>query len=149
MTADRAEQSPNQHGDRKYGRGCAARGAELGGHRLEERAEAVCDAIYGEHPDERRRDHPPSARRIELAEVWNRLDCFGSRRRHFARPFSSAARAAFISFSFDGATFGYSGFNFSILSISASATITRVNHLLSAGTTYQGASGVEVFSIMS
>src|SRR6266446_4548355 len=48
------------------------------------------------------------------------------------------------SLSFPSSTFGYARSSEARVSITAAATITRVNHLLSAGTTYHGASFVAV-----
>src|SRR5882672_12073966 len=58
------------------------------------------------------------------------------------RALASSARAT-------GANFGYSSCRESMASITAPATTIRVNHLLSAGTTYQGAYSVAVCRIMS
>ncbi len=52
---------------------------------------------------------------------------------------ASAARAAANSFFFSASTFGYVRSSFSTASTIAAATTSRVNHLLSAGTTYHGA----------
>jgi len=57
-------------------------------------------------------------------------------RRYFPTSFFLAAAK---SFSFSLSTFGYANFRPASASITAAATATRVNHLLSAGMTYQGA----------
>jgi hypothetical protein len=57
--------------------------------------------------------------------------------------------AAASSFSFSLLTFGSWRLSASNVSMTAAATTVRVNHLLSAGTTYHGASGVEVSRIIS
>ena len=62
---------------------------------------------------------------------------------------SSFFRAAARSLSFSGPTFGWCKSSLDSVSITAAATTSQVNHLLSAGTTYQGASGVAVWRIMS
>src|SRR5215471_5497606 len=51
----------------------------------------------------------------------------------------SACRAASSSLCFSFPTAGYARFRSARVSMTAAATTTRVNHLLSAGTTYQGA----------
>src|SRR5450759_1280177 len=63
--------------------------------------------------------------------------------------FISAAFAAASSLSWSLPTWGYSRPREARVSLTAAATITRVNHLLSAGTTYHGAALVAVFLIMS
>ena len=57
--------------------------------------------------------------------------------------------AAASSFNFSSLTSGYDSLSEASVSITAAATTTRVNHLLSAGTTYHGAAGVAVCRIMS
>src|SRR5256886_2608318 len=52
--------------------------------------------------------------------------------------------AAASSLSFPSSTLGYARSSEARVSITAAATTTRVNHLLSAGTTYHGASFVAV-----
>ena len=57
---------------------------------------------------------------------------------------SNSALAAASSLSFSSPTSGYFKSSDAIASITAAATTRRVNHLLSAGTTYHGASSVAV-----
>src|ERR1700704_2418083 len=59
--------------------------------------------------------------------------------------FRAASSSAFCA----GSIFGYESFSALSASTTAAATTSRVNHLLSAGTTYQGACGLAVFWIMS
>src|ERR1017187_6351006 len=76
----------------------------------------------------------------------------GARRDPGVKACYSASRAFFApasSRSFSGLTSGYRRSSESSASITAAATTTRVNHLLSAGTTYQGDSSVEVSRIIS
>ena len=68
MSAGPSEHAPDEYGDGEDGGGRAGAGAELVRHRFEERAEAVGDPIDGEERDERRRDHQPRGRRIELRD---------------------------------------------------------------------------------
>src|SRR5204863_7395851 len=68
--------------------------------------------------------------------------CFGASASSAPRNFSSSFSAA-------PSTLGNSSFNSSIVSTIASAMTRRANHLLSAGTTYHGASGRLVWRIIS
>src|SRR5580704_1938679 len=62
---------------------------------------------------------------------------------------ASSARAAANSFFFSASTFGYVRLSSSTASPIAAATTRRVNHLLSAGTTYHGACLAAVARIAS
>src|SRR5512141_165945 len=64
-------------------------------------------------------------------------------------PACNARFAAASSFNLVSLTFGYFRSRSASASMTAAATATRVNHLLSAGTTYHGAALVAVLRIMS
>src|SRR5262245_35900444 len=84
--------------------------------------------------------------------VWTRLSATLRRPNvHHRRRFdvlepvaSSALRTFIISRKAPPSTLGNSRWSSSIVSTRAAATMSRANHLLSAGITYHGASGVDV-----
>src|ERR1700746_3365002 len=63
--------------------------------------------------------------------------------------FCSAVRADSSSLRLAESTFGYVNCNFCRVCTTAAATTTRVYHLLSAGTMYQGAAAVAVWRTIS
>src|SRR6185437_13724015 len=67
----------------------------------------------------------------------------------FLSSFSSALRTCLNSSSEAGSTFGNFRFSASSAVTITEPITTRANHLWSAGTTYQGAAGVEVWRITS
>src|SRR5262245_3018859 len=84
--------------------------------------------------------------RYEASQASGRLAALAA----IAHPARTSTRlAARSSVRFALPTFGYSRSSESSASMMAAATTTRVNHLLSAGTTYQGASSVAVSRIAS
>src|SRR5439155_25512308 len=77
------------------------------------------------------------------------LLCRGTRARDCQLLPINTRFAAASSLSFSSPTFGYANLSEARVSITAAATTTRVNHLLSAGTTYQCDSFVAVQRIVS
>ena len=130
LCSDAIEREQQRHPDHDHS-GCNQSIGEHAAHRQVLLDEAVTLGMVARQLSKRGLQHAAAPPGRTVPDDW-------TDRSFYLSP-TSSARAAANSFIFSAPTFGYARSSCSTTSTIAAATTSRVNHLLSAGTTYHGA----------